>query len=98
MSQLTLPSGNNISATLSKWKAQLDPILANPMLSGNSVSDIDLVASTPQAINHLLGRSPQGWFLTDNIADSVVWRTQPFNNKTITLESSATTTISIWVF
>lgn len=81
-----------------KWSSQINPVLALPMLNGNMISTISLVTSTPQAINHLLQRKPQGWFLMDNTADAVVWRSAPFNDLSITLESSANTTISIWVF
>lgn len=75
---------------------QFNQIAAVPMLQGNAVS-ATLVASKPQAINHLLQRQPQGWFLIDNTADAVVWRTA-WNQSTLTLESSANTTISLWVF
>jgi hypothetical protein len=81
-----------------KWAAALNPFLGLPILNGNMVTSIAMTASKPLAINHLLGRTPQGWFLMDNAANAVVWRTQPFNSNTITLESSANTTISIWVF
>lgn len=81
-----------------KWAATLNPILALPILNGVSIVGINLIASTPQAINHLLQRTPQGWFLTDNTADTPIWRTVAFNKLTLTLESSANTTISIWVF
>ena len=81
-----------------RWKSQLDTILANPILSGNQIDNIVLLATTPQPVNHLLARMPQGWFLVDNNADSVVWRTLPFNTSTITLESSVNTTISIWIY
>jgi hypothetical protein len=98
--QLPLPktSDQNLSTTLTRWKSILDPVIADPLLSGLMVSGINLIASTPQVVNHSLSRNPLGWFLTDNTANSVVWRTQPFNNKTITLEASATTQVSIWVF
>lgn len=81
-----------------KWSSQLNPVLALPILGGIQLDGINLVANKPQVINHLLQRMPQGWFLLDNIANTVVWRTEAFNNLTITLESSANTTISIWVF
>lgn len=81
-----------------KWAATLNPIIALPILDGNLIEDIVLVASTPQAINHLLQRMQQGWFIVDNTANCAVWRTKPLNDTTITLESSANSTISIWVF
>ncbi len=81
-----------------KWAAALNPLLANPIFMGVHIQDIVLAATTPKAINHLLQRMPQGWFVTDNTAISYIWRTKPFNDLTITLEASASTTISIWIF
>lgn len=81
-----------------KWSSILNPILALPILNGNQVDDVKLVANVPQAINHLLGRLPQGWFITDNNANTTVWRTADFTQFTITLEATANTTISFWIF
>jgi hypothetical protein len=81
-----------------KWPAQINPILALPILAGNQINGIILTATIPLAINHLLQRNPQGWFLVDNNADAVVWRTQPFNKNTITLESSANATVDIYIY
>ena len=81
-----------------KWAATLNPVLQIPLLDGNLISDISLTASTPKAINHLLQRMPRGWFLTDNTANAVVWRSSTFTTTTITLEASADTNISLWVF
>ncbi len=81
-----------------KWAATLNPILALPILNGIQLDNISLATTTPKAINHLLQRNPQGWFVLDNTANSVVWRTKAFNDTTITLEASAATTISIWIF
>jgi hypothetical protein len=81
-----------------KWSSQLNPILAIPMLSGNEIDGIKLIANKPQAIAHLLQKMPQGWFLLDNIANTVVWRAAAFTQLYITLQSSVDTTISIWVF
>lgn len=80
-----------------KWAAALNPLLALPLVNGTMVS-ATLTATTPAPINHLLGRVPQGWLLLDNTANAVVWRTQPFNATTLTLEASATTTVNLWVF
>ncbi len=81
-----------------KWASEINPILSMPILNGNMVSEVRLAATTPLAINHLLGRLPQGWFLTDNSANAVIWRTKAFSQYTITLEASAATTISFWIF
>ncbi len=81
-----------------RWSGTLNPVLAIPFLNGNQVQDVALKANTPLAINHLLQRTPQGWFLTDNTANTAIWRTSDFNSLTITLEASANTTISFWIF
>jgi len=81
-----------------RWAAILNPILGIPLLDGNQISNVTLTASTPLVINHLLQRMPQGWFLTDNTANAVIWRAAALNDLTITLESSANTTISFWIY
>lgn len=81
-----------------KWSSILNPILALPILNGNQVNSVALVANKPLAINHLLQRLPLGWFLTDNTANATIWRTVAFTALTITLEASADTTISFWIF
>lgn len=81
-----------------KWSSIINPILALPILNGNQIDSIKLIANTPTPVNHLLGRMPQGWFLTDNTENAVIWRTQPFNQFSVILEASANTTISFWVF
>lgn len=81
-----------------RWASILNPILALPILNGNTIENIELIASTPKTINHLLQQTPQGWFLIDNTANAVIWRTRDFNPLTLTLESDANTVISIWVF
>lgn len=81
-----------------QWAQQINQLLKIPFLDGIAIKDIALTASTPLATPIRIGRVQQGWLLTDNSANCTVWRTQPFNAQTITLESSADTTISIWVF
>lgn len=81
-----------------KWPAEINPVLALPILKGNQIGGIVLKASIPQAINHLLARLPQGWFLVDNTTNAVIWRTKPLTDTTITLEASADTTISLYVY
>lgn len=81
-----------------KWAASINPLLALPILNGVEIDSIRMSAGKPNAINHLLQRIPQGWFLVDNTANSVVWRTADFNDLTITLQASADAIISIWVF
>lgn len=81
-----------------QWASQLNPVLTNPFVAGLQLTGIELVASTPLAINHLLSRQMQGWTIVDQDAFASIMRTKPFNDKTITLESNADVTISLWVY
>ncbi len=81
-----------------KWASQLNPILANQLIQGNLLTGITLAATTPLAINHLLQRMMVGWFIVDQNSSAIIWRTQPFNSINLTLESSANTTLNLWVF
>jgi hypothetical protein len=81
-----------------RWAAELNPFLALPILSGNQIENIILVANVPKAINHLLMKIPQGWFLVDKTSDATIWRSAIFTNTTITLTASANTTIDLYIF
>jgi hypothetical protein len=83
---------------ITKWASILNPIISIPFLSGRQINNIILTANTPFSINHGLQRLPQGWFVVDNQMNCTVWRTQPFNQSTLFLESNANTIISIWVY
>lgn len=95
---MLLPQKLPLDLMQTRWAQILNQFVNNPILQGVAISDILLNATTPKAIQTTLERVPQGWFLIDNMADCSVWRTEPFNAQTLTLEASADTTISIWVF
>jgi len=80
------------------WAQALNPIVGNAILSGTqALSGVTLNASTAKSFAHGLNRQPLGWFLTDIMSNAVVWRTA-WDSNTITLEASADTTISVWIF
>ncbi len=81
-----------------KWASDINPILGLPILAGNQINSVSLTANVPKAINHLLQRLPQGWFLVDINANATVWRSALWTNTTLTLESSANVTISVYVY
>lgn len=83
---------------LTQWAQTINQLIKNPILQGYAIDSIVLDATTPTDISIGLNRKQQGWFIIDNMASCNVWRTQPFNSTTLTLEASAATTISIWVF
>lgn len=82
---------------LTQWSSQLNPLLSNPVNGVSILSSVKL-ATGDNVINHLLGTQMQGWFLTDINAAVSVYRSAPMNDKTLTLHSSGTATVSIGVF
>jgi len=79
------------------WASQLNPLLANPLSSMSIIKNVSLVVGV-NTINHFLGQNQQGWILTDITGPATIYRSQPFNNKTLTLTASAACTVSIGVF
>lgn len=78
------------------WAASLNPVLANPILSGKALTAtlIDGITTIP----HGLGRLMQGWFIIDINESANIYRSQPFNTSTLTLTSSGAVTVNLWVF
>lgn len=81
---------------LTKWAGTLNPVLAIQMLQGTPLTNVKLLSGVPQALDHLLQRNQIGWMITDQNAAASIFRTQPFNSNTITLQSSADVTINLW--
>lgn len=80
-----------------RWKSQIDPILSSPLNQGVLLKNIILVTGD-NVINHLLGSTPVGWYVTDIQGASTVYRSSPFNQLTLTLNASAPVVISLAVF
>ena len=67
------------------------------ILNGNLIQDIEIVTGTPKIVNHGLGRTLVGYFIAKISADANVWDTAS-DSRTLTLNSSANVTITIWAF
>ncbi len=80
-----------------KWRAELNPLLALPLISGLQLTAV-LLSIGSTVINHKLGRTLQGWILTDQNASAKIYRSRPLNDTTLTLTSDAAVTVSIWVY
>jgi hypothetical protein len=80
------------------WAQTLNPVINNPLLQGQLISNLSLSSSNSQTFNHGLGRNMKGWFIVDINSEANIWRTAPFNASTLTLTANAETTFSIWVF
>lgn len=78
---------------LATWAGQFTNM---PILQGRLIEDIAVTTATV-TIDHKLGRTPRGWIICKKNADARVWETAS-TSRTITLDSSATVTVSIWIF
>ncbi len=81
----------------SGWSQILNPVLANPSLKNLILKNIVLLAGD-NVINHLLGRTMQGWRIADINAAVTPYRSAPFNDITLTLNASAPCTVTLEVF
>jgi hypothetical protein len=80
-----------------QWASQLNPVLANPLINGHLIIGVNLF-SGDNVINHLLSRMMQGWFIADQSSGVTIYRSAPLNGLTLTLNSSGTVIVSLWVF
>lgn len=94
---MQLPLIQNPELAQVKWKSILDPLLAKPISSGLIVYSIVLTSGV-NVINHKLGRTPQGWIITDIDAAITLYRSAAFNPLTLTLTASGSATCSLMVF
>lgn len=94
---MQLPILSEISQLVTRWKSILDPFLKNTLNDVSTLPDIDLSTGS-NVINHMLSQKQQGWFLVDIQGAATVYRSAPFNDKTLTLTSDADVTVSIGVY
>lgn len=80
-----------------RWATDLDPLIKNVLTQGTLISNIKITNGV-NIINHLLSKKQTGFFITDINAAAVIYRSQPLNDKTLTLTSNATCIISVWMF
>lgn len=95
--QVFQPGDNSFGLLQTAWAQQLNPIIQNPVVQSSILKNIPLTTGT-NVINHKLGRQMQGWMVCDMNAAVTVYRSQPFNNLTLTLTSSGDATVSLVVF
>lgn len=94
---MILPQQLVLSAMQTKWAAILEPVLQLALLKGVSVEGVKLSTGN-NSINHKLGRAPQGWFITDINAAASIYRSEPFNSLSLTLNSDAACTVNLYVY
>lgn len=79
------------------WANSINPILINPLSDGIFLRNVPLINGV-NVINHLLARKQQGWLITDQDALASLYRSQPFNDKTLTLTSNAVVNVNLYCF
>lgn len=87
----------NIMLMQTSWKAAITPIINNEINQGILLINVPLINGVT-VVNHLLGRKMQGWMLADVDASASIYRSQPLNDKTLTLTSNAACNVALWVF
>jgi hypothetical protein len=82
-----------------KWASQLDPVLSNLLVQGQLITEVSLVNGS-NAVNHRLGRTPNGWFIVAPQAKVSVYQAANQSNPTLilTLIADASSVTSVWVF
>lgn len=80
-----------------KWKQEITPAIQSPLIQGQLISDISLINGVT-TINHKLSRKMIGWYVVDIDASAAIYRSQPLNDKTLTLTCNTACTINLWVF
>jgi hypothetical protein len=97
---MALPQKLPLALLETQWAQQIDPVLANPILKGQLLQNIVLINGTT-IVNHKLGRKLIGWFPVGqtspaNLSDNQATNQMP--QLTLSLNSTAATTVSLWVF
>jgi len=90
-------SSTPLTLMQNKWKSILDPVLASPITNPQILRGV-VLSSGDNVINHKLGATPQGWIISDINAAVSVYRNAPFNDLTLTLNSSGSATINLVIY
>ncbi len=95
----------DLTRAIDQVKKAVDPFLGQPYLGGVLVEAVSVVAAVPFAVNHNLGRAATGAVVTSATASAMMtvrpytsFTPTPDPNNQIALQSSATGTLSLWVF
>lgn len=80
-----------------KWASMLNPLLNKPLSTSGILKSIALTTGT-NVINHKLGRVQQGWIIADIDGAAQIYRSEPFNDKQLTVVTSAPCIVTLIVF
>lgn len=93
---MNLPLRLQLQQMQTQWSALLNPVLANTLVAGHLIKAPLINGVT--VINHGLGANMNGWMIADQDAQAQIYRSQPLNDKTLTLTSNAAVNVALWVF
>jgi hypothetical protein len=82
------------------WASVLDPVISIPLNHGIILENVGL-SSGFNAVNHKLSRDLQGWFIVRQRGPASIYDLQngnPMPNKTLSLQSSASVSVDLFVF
>lgn len=79
------------------WASSLNPIISNPLSQGLFLKNVSLIVGETK-INHLLGRTQQGYIITDQNGAASIYRSKPFGPQSLSLTSNAAVVVNIYVF
>ena len=71
------------------------------ILEGHLIEGLSLISGSANKVDHKLGRTVQGYFVAKRSADCRIWDDELTNTQKtqfLLLRTSATVTISLWVF
>ena len=101
MSLPIFQTGNkDLTLLQNSWASQINPVLGNPSLSSIILKKVNLISGTT-VVNHLLGRTLQGWKIVRQRSSAEIYDDQDTNlrpNLTLILVSNSATVVDIEVF
>ena len=90
----------DFSLMQTSWSAKLNPILANLIMDGIFLKNIQLTTGS-NIINHRLGRKLQGWFISRQRSNAGIYDNQDNNSnqvQTLILITDANVEVDLYVF
>jgi len=94
-----LPQRLSWDLAQTQWAQQLNPVIANPITNGIMLKNVSLVIGD-NTINHRLQRNLQGYIITGmrDAYSQIYNKTSQTPILTLILNSSAATTVDIYVY
>lgn len=93
----TVTGDLNVDQLQKRLHEFLQPFTESAIIDGVQLDGVELTTAS-KAIAHKLGRKPLGWIVVRKNSNANVWETAELTDKFITLQSSLSTTVSIWIY